>query len=88
MKALFSPSFNRSLRSILKKQPELRDTFWRKVELFQESPFHPSLKNHTLGGKLKRLRSFSITREIRVVFEFTPEGNALFTDIGDHDEVY
>jgi toxin HigB-1 len=88
MKAVFAPSFDRSLKKIFRRHPELRSTFWEKVKLFQQSPFHTSLRTHSLGGKLNRLRSFSITHEIRVIFEFTPDGNAVFTDIGEHKEVY
>jgi len=88
MKILFTPSFTRALRTLWKKNPELENVFWKKVEIFHHSPFHTSLKTHNLGGKLKGLRSFSLTKDIRIVFEFMPDGTALFSNIGDHDEVY
>ena len=63
-------------------------TFAKKLEIFQNDPFDPLLRTHNLKGDLKAYRSFSVTHEIRVVFKFTDEGFALFTDIGTQDEVY
>ncbi len=88
MNIVFSVSFKRSLRSFFRKHPELRETFENKAKLFAENPFHPSLKTHNLGGTLDGMRSFSITHDYRVIFEFMPDGSALFSHVGTHDEVY
>ncbi|MFA4849624.1 MAG: type II toxin-antitoxin system YoeB family toxin [Methanoregula sp.] len=57
---------------------------------FEEDPFHPSLKTHTLSGVLKGLWSFRITYEHRLVFDFIDESRTqvLLIDIGSHEEVY
>ena len=46
------------------------------------------IKTHKLSGKLQELWSFSVGYDARVLFYFTDEGNAVFVDIGSHDEVY
>ncbi|MEP0918408.1 hypothetical protein NC981_16380 [Leptolyngbya sp. DQ-M1] len=59
-----------------------------KLEIFIANPFDPSLRTHKLSGKLKDLYSFSLEYDERVVFYFTEDGNAVFVDVGTHDEVY
>jgi addiction module RelE/StbE family toxin len=84
----FSSSFRRSFKKKTKVDRELDVRFWEKVELFINDPFEPSLKTHKLSGKLKDLWSFSLGHDERVLFYFTDDGNAVFVDIGNHDEVY
>jgi mRNA-degrading endonuclease YafQ of YafQ-DinJ toxin-antitoxin module len=37
---------------------------------------------------MKGLWSFSVEYDQRVLFYFTDDGNAVFIDIGNHNEVY
>lgn len=84
----FSSSFKRSFKKRIKGNVDLEAKFWQKVERFTADPFDQSLKTHKLSGKLDELWSFSVDYDARVVFYFTDEGNAVFVDIGSHDEVY
>ncbi|MBW4572555.1 MAG: type II toxin-antitoxin system YafQ family toxin [Tolypothrix carrinoi HA7290-LM1] len=84
----FSSSFKRSFKKRIKGNVDLETRFWQKVDLFTIDPFDQSLKTHKLSGKLKELWSFSIEYDQRVLFYFTDDGNAVFVDIGNHDEVY
>ncbi len=88
IKVSFSSSFRRGFKKGIKGKKELESRFWDKLELFTKKPFDPSLKTHKLSGKLKDLWSFSIEYDQRVIFYFTDNGNAVFIDIGNHDEVY
>lgn len=58
------------------------------METFTNDPFDPSLRTHKLSGKLKDLWSFSLEYDGRLLFYFTDDANAVFVDIGSHDEVY
>lgn len=65
----------------------------RRVEsaltLFMDQPFHASLRNHALTGKLRGLRAFSAGYDLRIVYE--EEGGharVLLLNTGTHDEVY
>ena len=84
----FSSLFRRAFRKRIKGNVDLEARFWQKLEQFTGDPFDPSLKTHKLSGKLKKLWSFSIDYDARVLFYFTEDGNAVFVDIGSHDEVY
>jgi len=84
----FSSSFRRAFKKRIKGNIDLEARFWQKVEQFTIDPFDQSLKTHKLSGKLKELWSFSVEYDDRVLFYFTEDGNAVFVDIGSHDEVY
>jgi mRNA-degrading endonuclease YafQ of YafQ-DinJ toxin-antitoxin module len=88
VKVSFSSSFQRALKKRIKGSTELESRFWTKLEVFTNNPFDPSLRTHKLSGKLKDLWSFSVEYNQRVLFYFTDDGNAVFIDIGNHDEVY
>ena len=88
IKIAFSPAFERNFCRRLKGNVKLQDKFWQKVERFIQDPFEPQLKTHKLTGKLQDLWSFSIDYDLRVIFYFVNETNAVFVDIGSHDEVY
>lgn len=84
----FSSSFRRAYKKRIKDNLDLELKFWQKVEQFTTEPFEQSLKTHKLSGKLKDLWSFSLEYDERVLFYFTDDGNAIFVDIGSHDQVY
>lgn len=88
MEVSFSSSFKRAFKKCIKGNADLEARFWQKLEQFIVDPFAPSLKTHKLSGKLKNLWSFSIDYDERVLFYFTEDEQAVFVDIGSHDEVY
>ncbi len=88
IKVSFSSSFRRSFKKRIKGKTELESRSWAKIEVFTKDPFDSSLKTHKLSGKLKDLWSFSVEYDERVLFYFTDNGNAVFIDIGNHDQVY
>ena len=81
-------SFKRAFKKKIKPNTSRTEKFWQVVEKFQTDPYHPQLKTHKLSGKLKDLLSFSVEYDLRVIFYFSDEENAVFVDIGNHDEVY
>ncbi len=86
----FSEPFKKTYRKKIQKGGLSESDFKDALGLFIANPFDERLKTHRLSGKLKGLWSFSVTYSIRVVFYFTndkPE-QAVFVNIGDHDQVY
>ena len=49
---------------------------------------HPLLKNHPLTGAKRELRSFSVTGDVRIVYQLSGDDDAIFFDIGSHNQVY
>ena len=88
IKISFDNSFKRAFKKRIKSNRTLEKKFRDKLEQFQKNPFEPSLKTHKLSGKLKDLWSFTIEYDIRIIFYFTDNNDAVFIDIGSHDQVY
>ncbi|WP_239121239.1 MULTISPECIES: type II toxin-antitoxin system YafQ family toxin [Spirulina sp. CCY15215] len=88
MEVSFSSSFKRAFKKRVKGSIDLETKFWGKLEQFILDAYHPSLKTHKLSGKLKKLWSFSVDYDNRVLFYFMEDEKAVFVDIGSHDEVY
>lgn len=86
-KIAFSSSFKKAFKKKLKSNPLVEEVFWEKVDIFLSDPFDQRLRTHKLSGKLKNLWSFSLGYDYRVIFYFEGE-QAIFIDIGSHDEVY
>lgn len=88
IKISFDNSFKRAFKKCIKGNKTLEKKFRDKLEQFQKNPFEPSLKTHKLSGKLKDLWSFTIEYDIRIIFYFTDNNDAVFIGIGSHDQVY
>jgi addiction module RelE/StbE family toxin len=84
----FSSSFKRAFKKSVAGDVGLEARFWERVELFKRTPFDPKLRTHKLSGKLKDLWSFSVEYDLRVIFSFVGQSQAIFVDIGSHKEVY
>jgi len=88
-KLVFPESYIRRARKFLKKHPEIHGQYRKTLELLQLNPFHPSLKLHSLQGRLSGLSSVSINISYRIVLELIIEGDEiLLVNIGKHDQVY
>jgi len=88
IKISFSSSFKKAFKKKIRNNIGLEEKFWNKIEIFQNDPYDPVLKTHKLSGKLKDLWSFRLDYDIRVIFFFSDNNEALFIDIGAHREIY
>lgn len=59
----------------------------KKISIFQNNPFIPTLKTHKLRGKLSGYWSFSLDYKNRILFSFKKQREVLFYDFGGH-EIY
>ena len=62
----------------------IRQKVERKIKLFEENCFYPSLKTHKLKGILKDFWSFSIDKNYRVIFRFLHQKEVIYYRIGSH----
>ena len=84
---VFSSSFKRAFKTIIRRRPDLKSKIEDKLRLLATNPYHPILRTHKLKGKL--LGAWACTVE----YDFaenkgTQEQEILLIDIGSHDEVY
>ena len=86
MNLRYSQKFVSSLRKLAAAD---KTTVIHAVELFQENPLHPSLRNHALTGKMSGKRAIVVDHDLRIIF--TERGNyqdVTLLDVGGHAEVY
>ncbi len=89
MKIGFTSAFHRTFKKKITGRKEIEAEFRERVNIFKKNPFDPRLKTHKLTGSLKGWWSFSVEYNLRVVFSLRNKNQeALFMNIGSHDEVY
>jgi len=90
-KLRLTPSFERMLRRLAKRNREATATLQPLLELLSDDAFHPRLRTHKLKGHLDGKWSAKAGYDLRVVFEFVREEDEeviLLHAIGTHDDVY
>lgn len=65
----------------------LDSKFKDRLKLFIENSQTSILKDHALKGAKLNYRSFSVTGDVRVIYEKVNDG-ILLHDIGTHNQVY
>jgi mRNA-degrading endonuclease YafQ of YafQ-DinJ toxin-antitoxin module len=86
-----STAFNRLVKKLTKRQPQVATSIHATLELLAADAFQPQLKTHKLSGQSAGSWSCSGGYDLRIVFEFVQfEGNeaVLLQSIGTHEEVY
>jgi len=87
MKIHYHKDFIKSYRKRILHNVSLDKRFKERLKLFIENSPSPILKDHLLKGRKLGYRAFSITGDIRVVYEEVDDG-VLLLDIGTHNQVY
>lgn len=70
------------------KDPDLYLLILQKVKLFVNKPNDTRLDNHALRKRMKGKYAFSITDDIRIVYEWIGKKTVRFLAIGGHNKVY
>lgn len=84
----YHPNFKKKYSQRISNNKPLVFKYQARLILFIKDSHHPSLRDHGLTGSLHNFRSFSITGDIRVIYEQISEDHVLFYDIGSHNQVY
>jgi mRNA-degrading endonuclease YafQ of YafQ-DinJ toxin-antitoxin module len=86
---VFTEQYNRRAARFLKRHPHLRQQYLKTLQLLAANPFHPSLRLHALGGRLKGMHAVSINLAYRITLELLIDGQEVIpVDVGDHESVY
>ena len=73
----------------MRKHPQIHNQYRKTLELLELDPYHPSLRLHSLEGRLKGLSSVSINISYRIVLELEIQDEEIvLINIGNHDQVY
>jgi len=83
----FTKQFQGRLRQRYSHQSRVINRLKRHLELFSQGIRREPINDHSLTGKLKGLRAFSVGGDVRVVYQETDD-RYLLLDIGSHNQVY
>jgi mRNA-degrading endonuclease YafQ of YafQ-DinJ toxin-antitoxin module len=86
---VFTDQYNRRAARFLKRHPQLREQYRKTLMLLVANPQHPSLRLHSLAGKLSGLHAVSINLSYRITLELVIRDQQIVPiNVGDHDAVY
>lgn len=86
---VFTEQYNRRAKRFLKRHPDLTQYYLKTLKILEANPHHPSLRLHSLKGKLEGLHSVSINLSYRITLELLiKDGEIILVNVGDHDAVY
>ncbi len=81
-------AFKRAYKKKVRTRPQVSSELETALTLFRDNPFDLRLETHKLHGRLQGFWSFSVAKDLRVVFLFEGDDSVAFLDFGTHDEVY
>ena len=84
----FTGRFNFMYSAVIEENPELEEEVLKRVNWFRRRPDDKRLENHALRKRMKGKWAFSITDDIRIVYEWKTKNMARFLAIGGHEKVY
>jgi mRNA-degrading endonuclease YafQ of YafQ-DinJ toxin-antitoxin module len=86
---LFTAHYERIERRILKRHPDLKNRYHKTLGLLEQDPYHPSLRLHSLKGRLTGLHSASINLQYRITLEVEiRDQEIILVSVGSHGEMY
>ena len=88
VKIKLSGKFDLSYKELILLESEQKAITWNRVSIFRKNPLDTRLGNHKLKGKLIGKWAFSITDDIRIVYEWKTKNLVRFLAIGRHERVY
>ena len=83
----YHKAFSKNYKKRIAPNPKLVKQFKSQLTIFLENPSDAKLRDHTLTGKKKNFRAFSITGDIRVIYRIVDDDLGLYV-IGSHNQVY
>jgi len=88
-KLIFTAQYEKRAARFLKRHPELEKQYLKILQLLEMNPHHPSLRLHSLSGRLQGLHSASINISYRITLELMIHNEEIIpVTVGDHDVVY
>lgn len=80
--------FDQMLENLCAENIELRKDVEQCIVWFKRNPNDTRLDNHPLLKSLEGKWAFSITKDIRIIYEWVGKSTVRFLAIGGHNEIY
>jgi mRNA-degrading endonuclease YafQ of YafQ-DinJ toxin-antitoxin module len=86
---IFTTQYEKRAARFIKRHPELENQYLKTLQLLEMNPHHPSLRLHSLSGKLQGLHSVSVNLSYRITLELLIQDSEIIpVNVGDHNTVY
>jgi len=86
---IFTEQYARRAARFLKRHPDLEKQYLKTLQLLELNPHHPSLRLHSLSGKLQALHSVSINLSHRITLELLIQDEQIIpVNVGDCGALY
>lgn len=83
-----SGKFNEELKILSTDNLELNEFVEKQILLFTKNPDDTRIDNHPLAKRMEGKWAFSVTDDIRIVYEWIGKTTVRFLAIGPHQGVY
>lgn len=79
----------RFIKQLAQQPQKVQNAFYLRLELFEEDPYNPLLRQHALSGRLKGFYSINVTGDVRAIYEIIDDDKIYLYDmIGTHSQLY
>ncbi len=86
---IFTEQYEKRAAHFLKRHPELEKQYLKTPQLLEMNPHHPSLRLHSLSGRLQGLHSVSINLSYRITLELLIQDEEIIPlNVSDHAVAY
>ena len=86
MKIKYHKNFEKKLKKLSLNS---QDRVFESIRKFYKDPFDKNLRNHPLKGLMKDKRTFSVSSDMRIIFEeYDNYLLVIMLDLGSHSQVY
>ena len=86
---IFTGSYVARAERFLRRHPDLAARYFKTIELLEANPHHPSLRLHSLQGRLTGLHTVSINLSYRITIEMEiRDQEIVLVNVGTHEDVY
>lgn len=84
----FTHAFEKKIKQLCQKNPNLNSSFKKQLNLFKINPSYPSLRLHKLKGARSQQYAIWIKDDLRaiVIKSITRPDTFIFFDVVSHDE--
>ena len=83
-----SGDFHAQYLEITRDNQELQDLIADVIHWFEKNPADTRIRNHPLHRSMKGKWAFSVTGDIRIIYEWLGTNTVRFLAIGDHPQIY
>lgn len=88
VKVEYHGDYLKDLETLIRETPDISKEIDKKVNWFCKNPEDTRLDNHPLTERMEGKHAFSISSDIRIVYECLGKNTARFLAIGAHKKVY